>query len=92
MWQHRDAIIDALIEYVNALYPIVNSAQFAALKPDKVREDELFMHTYFTQRTTHGREAISDKLKAIEDEEIESEMDFAGYEMFIVTNSKYSVC
>ena len=56
----------------------VNSAQFAALKPDKVREDELFMHTYFTQRAALGREVAKDKKKSVDEDESGSEMDFAG--------------
>ena len=56
----------------------VNSAQFAALKPDKVREDELFMHTYFTQRAALSKEVAKDKRKGVDEDESGSEMDFAG--------------
>ncbi len=58
--------------------PAVNSAEFASLKPDKIREDELFMHTYFTRKTTLGEEAAKDKKTINDDNESGSEMDFAG--------------
>lgn len=56
----------------------VNSAQFASLKPDKVREDELFMHTYFTQRAVLDKEVVNNEEKIVDENDSGSEMDFAG--------------
>ncbi len=73
-------LVGGILESVNlrSLDPAVNSAEFASLKPDKIREDELFMHTYFTRKTTLSEEAAKDKKTIKDDDESGSEMDFAG--------------
>ncbi len=50
-----------------------------SLKPDKVREDELFIHNYFTEISAHSKtKRKTEDNNNDDDDGNESEMDFAG--------------